>query len=130
MRMMIILESDAGILGKKKSECSYQESNIIFINIYQAAEIVIYKLKVEKRTIKTYLQFIPISRLIFKHKLFKRKYKCHDNNNKNNKNNISINIFQTIYKLKVPIPKKKGKKYNSQKINGHTLGQRLGDSHR
>ena len=23
--MMIILESDAGILGKKKSECSYQE---------------------------------------------------------------------------------------------------------
>ena len=28
MRMMIILESDAGILGKKKSECSYQESNL------------------------------------------------------------------------------------------------------
>ena len=27
MRMMIIPESDAGILGKKKSECSYQESN-------------------------------------------------------------------------------------------------------
>ena len=26
--MMIILESDAGILGKKKSECSYQESNL------------------------------------------------------------------------------------------------------
>ena len=28
MRMMIIQESDAGILGKKKSECSYQESNL------------------------------------------------------------------------------------------------------
>ena len=28
LRMMIILESDAGILGKKKSECSYQESNL------------------------------------------------------------------------------------------------------
>ena len=28
VRMMIILESDAGILGKKKSECSYQESNL------------------------------------------------------------------------------------------------------
>ena len=26
--MMIIQESDAGILGKKKSECSYQESNL------------------------------------------------------------------------------------------------------
>ena len=25
---MISLESDAGILGKKKSECSYQESNL------------------------------------------------------------------------------------------------------
>ena len=31
-------------------------------------QIVIYKLKVEKRTIETYLQFISISRLIFKHK--------------------------------------------------------------
>ena len=28
IRMMIILESDAGILGKKKSEFSYQESNL------------------------------------------------------------------------------------------------------
>ena len=28
LRMMIILESDAGILGKKKSEFSYQESNL------------------------------------------------------------------------------------------------------
>ena len=28
LRMMIILESDAGILRKKKSECSYQESNL------------------------------------------------------------------------------------------------------
>ena len=28
MRMMFIQESDAGILGKKKSECSYQESNL------------------------------------------------------------------------------------------------------
>ena len=28
MRMMIILESDAGILGKKKSKYSYQESNL------------------------------------------------------------------------------------------------------
>ena len=28
LRMMIIQESDAGILGKKKSECSYQESNL------------------------------------------------------------------------------------------------------
>ena len=60
----------------------------IFSCIYQAAEIVIYKLKVEKRTIKTYLQFVPISRLIFKHKFFKRKYKYH-NNNKNNKKTTS-----------------------------------------
>ena len=28
LRMMFIQESDAGILGKKKSECSYQESNL------------------------------------------------------------------------------------------------------
>ena len=47
--------------------------NIIFINIHQAAEIVIYKLKVEKRTIKSYLQFIPISRLIFEAQTFQKK---------------------------------------------------------
>ena len=28
VRMMFIQESDAGILGKKKYECSYQESNL------------------------------------------------------------------------------------------------------
>ena len=77
---------------------------IIISLLTYTKHIVICKLKVEKRTIKTYLQFISISRLIFKHNFFKEK------------TNVIIIIkiikttslstySKTIYKLKVPIPK-------------------------
>ena len=41
-------------------------------------QIAIYKLKVKKRTIKTYLQFISIKKTIFKH----------NNNNNNGKTKV------------------------------------------